>query len=271
MTGDWAQSELSMKGNHDIGTCPRCHLEPSIGGSLFLEVHTNGGEEGAGVGGVEVVVRDVGEAEIIAQLGIEEIVLHAATHTDTAIETLEAFIIERAIGLAHAEILNLATNAGCHIAAHEGLEAEHGVELVLILEHHGQFEVIEAVSELVAGIGALAALLDVREAGLEVHGRVIAQLHAYNGAYIEARLGGAAIEVLIVRMNRGEAYTQAKAVVHLIGVTRHAGRLVTRRRTIIIMWPAILSEGWQREREAQKGNHHSFHKRRNFKSFTLQR
>jgi hypothetical protein len=37
------------------------------------------------------------------------------------------------------------------------------------------------------------------------------------------------------------------------------------------MWPAILSEGWQREREAQKGNHHSFHKRRNFNSFTLQR
>ncbi len=126
MTGDRAQSELSVNDNHDIGTCPRCHLEPSIGGSLFLEVDTNGGEEGAGVGGVEVVVGDVGEA------------------------------------------------------------------------------------------------------GLEVHGRVIAQLHAYNSAYVETCLGGAAIEVLIVRMDRGEAYTQAKAVIHLIGVTRHAGRLVTK-------------------------------------------
>ena len=228
MTGDRAQSELSVNDNHDIGTCPRCHLEPSIGGSLFLEVDTDGGEEGACVGGVEVVVGDVGEAKIVTELGIEEIVLHTTAHADTAIETLKAFIIERAIGLAHAEILDLTTDAGCHIAAHEGLEAEHGVELVLILEHHGQLEVIEAVSELIACIGALAALLDVREAGLEVHGRVIAQLHAYNGAYVEACLGGAAIEVLIVRMDRGEAYTQAKAVIHLIGVTRHAGRLVTK-------------------------------------------
>ena len=97
-----------------------------------LEVHTDGGEEGAGVGGVEVVVGDVGQTEVVAHLGIEEVVLNTTTQADAAIEALEAFIVERAVGLALAEVLDLAGHAQRHIAAKEGLDAERSVDIDLI-------------------------------------------------------------------------------------------------------------------------------------------
>ena len=41
----------------------------------MLEVQAYGGEEVSGVGGVEVVVADVRESQVVSQLGVEEGIL----------------------------------------------------------------------------------------------------------------------------------------------------------------------------------------------------
>ena len=133
-----------------------------------LEVHAEGGEEGAGVGGVEVVVGDVGQTEVVAHLGIEEVVLNTTTQADAAVEALEAFIVERAVGMTLAEVLDLAGHAQRHIAAKEGLDAERAVDIDLVFEHHGQLEVAETVRELTAVVVALATFFNIGEAGLEI-------------------------------------------------------------------------------------------------------
>ena len=53
------------------------------------EVETDGSKEGTSTGGVEIVVRDVRQSEVIAKLSIDEVILKTATDPDTAIETLE--------------------------------------------------------------------------------------------------------------------------------------------------------------------------------------
>lgn len=44
---------------------------------------------------VELVVTDIGEAEVVGEVGIEQVVGYAATEAQTAIETLELVLRER--------------------------------------------------------------------------------------------------------------------------------------------------------------------------------
>ena len=76
------------------------------------EVETDCGEEGTSTGSVEIVVLDVRQSEVIAELSIDEVILKTATDPDTAIETLEPlFAVEGAVGLAISEVLDLSRNA----------------------------------------------------------------------------------------------------------------------------------------------------------------
>ena len=59
------------------------------------EVETDGGEESTGTGGVEIVVRDVRQSDVIAELRIDEVILKTTTESDTAVETLEPSLLSK--------------------------------------------------------------------------------------------------------------------------------------------------------------------------------
>ena len=76
------------------------------------EVETDGSKEGTSTRGVEIVVRDVRQSEVIAEFRIDEVILKTATDPDTAVEALESlFAVEGAVGLAMSEVLDLSRNA----------------------------------------------------------------------------------------------------------------------------------------------------------------
>ena len=60
-----------------------------------LEVHTEVEVEAAIVRGVERVVADIAQADVVWQVGIEQVVAHAAADAQTAVETLEGGVRER--------------------------------------------------------------------------------------------------------------------------------------------------------------------------------
>ena len=74
--------------------------------------------------GIEVVVRDIRQTEVVTQLRIEELIFHATSQTDTTIETLEALVVERAVSLTMTKVLDLTSYAKCQIASEERLDVE---------------------------------------------------------------------------------------------------------------------------------------------------
>ena len=63
-----------------------------------LEVDAEVGEDGAGVGGVEGVLRDVGEAGIVTHFHVEQVEHQAAAQADTTVEAAEVVAGERVAG-----------------------------------------------------------------------------------------------------------------------------------------------------------------------------
>ena len=204
------------------------------------------------MGGVEIVVADVGKTDVVAQLGIEELILYATTQTEAAVEAVEAVVVERAVGLAVGEILDLACHTDGQIATSEGLDGAVGGDGNGVFHEQGHLEIVKAIGELGTLVASLAALLDIRQASLEEDGRVVAQLEPDDGTDVEAGLQGTAIEVDVVGTDRRESSTEAETVVDVGGVVMAGGCMRTRR--VIIAGPAILCEGRHGERKAQQGN-----------------
>ena len=135
---------------------------------MSLKVHTDGGSEGASTGGVEIVVADIGQTEIVGKLRIEEIELHTTAESDATVEAVEAFLVEGAVGLAMTEVLDLTTHPDGQEASRKGLHTEAAVNVNLILHEEGHLEIVKAVCELSAFVAPFTAFLDVVEACLEI-------------------------------------------------------------------------------------------------------
>ena len=59
------------------------------------------------MGGVEIVVTDVGKTKVVAYFGIEVVILDATAHLDTSVEAFEADVVEGTVGMAIAEVLGI--------------------------------------------------------------------------------------------------------------------------------------------------------------------
>ena len=58
----------------------------------MLEVDTQAEREAAVVRCIELVVTDVRESDIVGEVGVEEVVRHAATEAQTGVEALEVVV-----------------------------------------------------------------------------------------------------------------------------------------------------------------------------------
>lgn len=79
---------------HPSATTINCLLINSLqwlvaGGSKRLEIHAYRSKEATCMQGIEVVVADVGQAPVTAQLGIEMVVLKTTTQSQTCLPTQE--------------------------------------------------------------------------------------------------------------------------------------------------------------------------------------
>jgi hypothetical protein len=59
------------------------------------------------VGGVEIVVADVGKTKVVAYFGIEVVILDATAHLDTSVEAFEADVVEGTVGMTIAKVLGI--------------------------------------------------------------------------------------------------------------------------------------------------------------------
>ena len=175
------------------------------------EVEADGGEEGTGTGCVEIVVRDVRQTEVIAQLGIDEVVLDATADPDTAIEALEALIVVGAVSLTVTEVLDLACYTQGQVASDVWLDTEHTIYVNHVFHHQRHLQIVKAISEFRAIIASLTTFFYIRESCLEIHGRAIGHLEASHRTDIQASLGRAAIEITVVRVHGGESGAKAYA------------------------------------------------------------
>ena len=165
------------------------------------------------MGSVERVVADVSQSELIGCLGIDDVILNAQTQTQTAVKTLEGFVVERAERLTLTVVLNLSAHTDSHITAHERLYADWAAGLNLILQQQGHFQVVQAVGELLVVVGALAAFLRVEQSCLQTNGRRGRQLVAHHSTDVQACLRVTAIQLTVVRVDGREGCSQSQSVV----------------------------------------------------------
>ena len=112
------------------------------GSFSWLEVYTDVDEEVAGAGGVEIVLADVGEADVETQFGIEHLILGTAADAQAAVEAI--VVVEGAVRLADAVVLRLATDAVGQIATEEGLDVQVVVDIEGVFDGDGYLQVAKA-------------------------------------------------------------------------------------------------------------------------------
>ena len=57
------------------------------------------------MGSVEIVVADVGKTKVVTYFGIEVVILDTTAHLDTSVEAFEADVVEGAVGMTIAKVL----------------------------------------------------------------------------------------------------------------------------------------------------------------------
>ena len=82
----------------------------------ILEIYSEVELQTSIVGGIEGVVANVGETDVVGQVAVEHVVCHAAAQTKTTIQSLEVVIVERALGFSILEVLDFSTNAYAEVA-----------------------------------------------------------------------------------------------------------------------------------------------------------
>lgn len=88
---------------------------------------------------VELVVTDIGEAEVVGEVGIEQVVGYAATEAQTAIKMLEHVLRERMNSITIGKILRLSANAQREVATGKWLHREVLVYLYAVFHNDREF------------------------------------------------------------------------------------------------------------------------------------
>lgn len=154
----------------------------------MLEVHAEVEREAAVVRRVERVVADVGQADVVGQVGVEQVEAYAASNAQAAVKALEGVVGERAEGLARAEVLYLSAYSVGQVSSEEGLQREVAVDGVDVLQHDGHFDVVEVVGHFLpfargCRYPLASSLLGVLQSGLKVQRYVLRQRQAHKGAH----------------------------------------------------------------------------------------
>lgn len=112
------------------------------GSFLCLEVHTDVDEEVAGAGCVEIVLANIGEADVEAQFGIEHLIFGAAADAQSAVEAVD--VVKGAVRPAAAVVFRLAADAVGQIAADKGLDVQVVVDIEGVFDGDGYLQIAEA-------------------------------------------------------------------------------------------------------------------------------
>ena len=163
---------------------------------------------------------DVGKADVVGQVGVEHVVADAATYAQTTVQTAEVVAVERAFSLALGKVLYLSAYAHSKVSAHEGLQREVVVHLVLVFYNRRNLQIVQVVGHLLAvGQILLTTLFYIRQSRLKIQGRCVGERNACHYAHVEARLPVAAVETFVVRVDIRERRTDAQTVVgHAVAV-----------------------------------------------------
>lgn len=97
-----------------------------------LKVYSEVEREASVVRRVEGVVADVGQADVVSQFGVEEVVAHAAAYAQAAVEALKVVVGERLLRLPLLEVLYPAADAVGQVTAEERLQRKvfaYGVDV----------------------------------------------------------------------------------------------------------------------------------------------
>lgn len=89
---------------------------------MASEVHATVYRQATCARRVELVVADVGESEVVGDVGIEDVVAQAASHAQAAVKTLEEMFRERLLCHAVAIVLYLAAYAVGYVSANGCME-----------------------------------------------------------------------------------------------------------------------------------------------------
>ena len=127
-----------------------CIVRAKVRLLFFLEVHAKIEHDCSVARAVECVVADVGKADVVGQVGVEHVVADAATYAQTTVKTAEVVAVERAFSLALGKVLDLAAYAHSKVSAHEGLQREVIVNLVLVFYNHRNFQIVQVVGHFLA-------------------------------------------------------------------------------------------------------------------------
>lgn len=88
---------------------------------------------------VELVVTDIGETEVVGEVGIEQVVSYAATEAQTAIKMLEHVLRERMNSITIGKILRLSANAQREVATGKWLHRKVLVYLYAVFHNDREF------------------------------------------------------------------------------------------------------------------------------------
>ena len=99
------------------------------------------------MGRVERILRDVGEAYIVACFHVEHVEHHTAAEAQSSIEALEVIVGERVLGRAQVLIFDLSADATGQITAKERRHGDVVVELQLVFQQERYLEVVQTVGE----------------------------------------------------------------------------------------------------------------------------
>lgn len=199
---------------------------------FFLEVDADVDEEVAGADVLEVVLAEVGEAEVEAELTIDHLVFQAAADAQTGIPAVD--VVEGADGVAGGVVLGLATDATGQVATDEGCQEEVVSSLDGIFADDGHLQEVHAALHLLVVVVASAALLREEESCLQPYGCRVGQLESIDAAEGEAGIG---IHVVLGDVAGQRRYVEAEAesvvalrVVVVVAAARAVGFKLCERR-----------------------------------------
>lgn len=200
-----------------------------VGKGIRSECHTDVEVETSGARVVEVVMTDIRQADVIAQAEVEHVEARTTSDAQAAVEAFEGCVVitEARVSLTGTVVLDLATDTEGEITTGKRLDGDIGRDGILIFEHERQFEIVEAISELVTLIRAFATFLRIREAGLEIERSSGGETCADDCSHIETRARVTAIEDCGIGMYRGYIQTEAEAIISVVT------EIVVRRSMVI--------------------------------------
>ena len=176
------------------------------------------------MGLVELVAADVGQTDVVTQLGIEVVELQSAAEAQSAVESPEGIVGEGAVGVALVGLLDVAADARRAIDAEEGLDAGQGVEVVLVFHQERHLEIVQTVVVGIVG-SALPTFLYVGQSRLEIERRGGSQLESGHHPHVESRLRRPSVQIAVVGIDGSHAQSDAESEVAVKSrtVTRGSG------------------------------------------------